>query len=92
MKLVGELKEKVEQAENLKEAKRVIENAGMELTDEEMEAVSGGAIVREGPTYGVITDDCLDQEGYDHIAFDIPTLKDAERIARDCGVSTKVVN
>ncbi len=42
MKLVGELKEKVEQAENLKEAKRVIENAGMELTDEEMETIAGG--------------------------------------------------
>ena len=92
MKLVGKLKENVEKAENKEQAKELIAHAGMELTDEEVEAVSGGAIVKEGPTYGVVTDDCLDQEGYDHIAFDIPTLKDAERIARDYGVSTKVVN
>ena len=43
MKLVGELKEKVEKTENLKEAKKVIEEAGMELTDEEMDQVAGGA-------------------------------------------------
>ncbi len=43
MKLVGELKDKVEKAENQEEAKKVIEEAGMELTDEELDAVSGGA-------------------------------------------------
>ena len=42
MKLVGTLKEKVEKAENLEEAKKAIADAGMELTDEEMDAVSGG--------------------------------------------------
>ena len=37
MKLVGDLKDKVEKAENLEEAKEIIKDAGMELTDEEME-------------------------------------------------------
>ncbi len=42
MKLIGELKEKVEKTETKEEAKKVIEDAGMELTDEEMEQVAGG--------------------------------------------------
>ena len=42
MKLVGELKDKVEKAENLEEAKEIIKEAGMELTDEEMDQVAGG--------------------------------------------------
>ena len=48
MKLVGELKEKVEKAENLEEAKKTIANAGMELTDEEMAEVAGGAGICPG--------------------------------------------
>lgn len=43
MKLVGELKDKVEKAENQEEAKDLIKEAGMELTDEEMDQVAGGA-------------------------------------------------
>ena len=43
MKLIGELKEKVEKTETREEAKKVIEEAGMELTDEEMDQVAGGA-------------------------------------------------
>ena len=42
MKLIGELKEKVEKAENQEEAKKIIKDAGMELTDEEMNQVAGG--------------------------------------------------
>ncbi len=42
MKLVGDLKDKVEKAENLEEAKEIIKDAGMELTDEEMDQVAGG--------------------------------------------------
>ncbi len=42
MKLVGDLKDKVEKAENQEEAKKIIEEAGMELTDEEMDQVAGG--------------------------------------------------
>ncbi len=44
MKLVGELKDKVEKAENLEEAKEIIKEVGMELTDEEMDQLAGGAI------------------------------------------------
>ena len=42
MKLTGELKEKVEKAETREEAKKVIEEAGMELTKEELDQVAGG--------------------------------------------------
>ncbi len=42
MKLVGELKEKVEKTKSLEEAKEVIREAGMELTDIEMEQIAGG--------------------------------------------------
>ena len=42
MKLVGELKENVEKAENREDAKELIKDAGMELTDEEMDQVAGG--------------------------------------------------
>ncbi|MBR4581322.1 MAG: hypothetical protein IKO32_08820 [Lachnospiraceae bacterium] len=38
MKLVGDLKDKVEKAENQEEAKKIIEKAGMELTDEDNES------------------------------------------------------
>ncbi len=46
MKLVGDLKEKVEQAETQEEAKELIREAGMELTTEEMAQVTGGDIGR----------------------------------------------
>ena len=42
MKLVGELKDKVEKAETKGEAKEIIKDAGMELTDKEMDQVVGG--------------------------------------------------
>jgi hypothetical protein len=42
MKLIGELKDKVEKAETKGEAKEIIKDAGMELTDEEMDKVAGG--------------------------------------------------
>ena len=42
MKLVGELKDKVEKAETKGEAKEIIKDAGMDLTDEELEQVAGG--------------------------------------------------
>ena len=48
MKLIGQLKEKVEKAADLTEAKQEIANAGMELTDEEMEQISGGISTRFG--------------------------------------------
>ena len=44
MTLTGKLKEDVEKAENREQAKEIIAKAGMELTDEEMDQVSGGDI------------------------------------------------
>ena len=44
MKLVGKLKENVAKAENKEQAKEAIKQAGMELTDEEMDTVSGGTV------------------------------------------------
>ena len=43
MKLTGDLKKQVEKAESKDDKKKVIEEAGMELTDEEMDQVAGGA-------------------------------------------------
>ena len=42
MRLVGRLKEEVEKAETAEKKKERIEEAGMELDDEELEQVSGG--------------------------------------------------
>ena len=42
MKLVGKLKDDVANAKSPEEAKQLIENAGMQLTDEELEHISGG--------------------------------------------------
>ena len=43
MKLVGELKKQVEGTNNKEEAKELIEDAGMLLTDDELDWVTGGA-------------------------------------------------
>ena len=43
MKLVGELKKQVEGTNNTEEAKELIEDAGMLLTDDELDYVTGGA-------------------------------------------------
>ena len=42
MKLIGNLKKKVENAQNADEARQLIRNAGMELTMKELTQVSGG--------------------------------------------------
>ena len=42
MKLIGELKKQVESTATKEEAKDVIANAGMELTDDELDNVVGG--------------------------------------------------
>ncbi len=42
MKLIGDLKKKVEESTSREAAKAAIEDAGMELTDEELEKVAGG--------------------------------------------------
>ncbi len=43
MELSKELKGKMEKAESKEEAKQAIEKAGMELNDDELDQVSGGA-------------------------------------------------
>ena len=43
MKLIGNLKKRVDQATDIAEKKSLIEKAGMQLTDDEMEQVAGGA-------------------------------------------------
>ena len=45
MKLIGKLKEKVEKTETKEEAKKVIEDAGMMLTEEELDMVAGGILM-----------------------------------------------
>ena len=45
MKLIGNLKDKVDKANDKEEARDIIANAGMELTMDELESVAGG---REG--------------------------------------------
>ncbi len=47
MKLVGELKEKLEKAESMDQAKQAIENAGIELTENELNSVAGGITEEE---------------------------------------------
>ncbi len=42
MKLVGKLKESVAKAQSPEEARKLIEAAGIQLTDEELECVAGG--------------------------------------------------
>ena len=46
MKLTGKLKEQVEQTNTMEDAKEIIKEAGMELTDDEMDQVAGGFIPR----------------------------------------------
>lgn len=47
MKLIGNLKKLVDKAEDISAKRSLIEQAGMALTDDEIELVSGG--VREEP-------------------------------------------
>lgn len=42
MKIIGNLKDSVEKANTIDEKKQIIAEAGMELSDEEVVAVSGG--------------------------------------------------
>ena len=42
MKLIGKLKKQVDEAANMAEKRSLIEEAGMKLTDEELDQVAGG--------------------------------------------------
>lgn len=50
MKLTGELKDKVDAVETAEEKKDIIAQAGMELTDDELEMVAGGSPIFFGRT------------------------------------------
>ena len=43
MKLTGDLKNKVEKTENLEETKKTTEEAGIKLSDDDLNEVVGGA-------------------------------------------------
>ena len=45
MELTKELKEKIENAQTKEEAKKIIEEAGITLSDEELDQVAGGQVV-----------------------------------------------
>ena len=49
MKLIGNLKKQVERTKNKEEARNLIEQAGMRLTDEELEMVAGGGLPDPAP-------------------------------------------
>ncbi len=53
MKLVGELKKQVEETKNKEEAKEILEKAGMELSDEELDQVVGGMkiVITKSPKF-----------------------------------------
>ena len=56
MKLKGNLKEQVKNSKSMDESRSLIEKAGMKLTDDELEIVSGGV-------NSALTE--LDEEGVD---------------------------
>ncbi len=49
MELVGKLKDEMAQAKDKDEAKEIMENAGMKLTDDELDTVAGGIWMRRPP-------------------------------------------
>ena len=49
MELSKELKEKVENAKSAEEAKKILKEAGLELTDAEMDQIAGGRKVAGYP-------------------------------------------
>ena len=67
MKLVGRLKEEVEKAENKEQVKELIADAGMELTDEEVDQVRGGWNSAISLKVGVVFPAAREQEMVDDI-------------------------
>ncbi len=47
MELTGKLKDEMSKAKDMDEAKKIMENAGMKLTADELDAVAGGLWVRK---------------------------------------------
>ena len=69
MKLIGNLKDQVEKANSKEEAKGIIEKAGMELTEEEVEMVAGGISIHPGARHdydaNIISGNEQTRRGYD---------------------------
>ena len=53
MKITPELKEKFTAAKTAEEKKKLIAEAGMELTDEEIEKIAGGIVVEDWENGGI---------------------------------------
>ena len=51
MELIGKLKQKAENAAGKEEARKLIEQASVKLTDEELEQVSGGNVFTDPPKF-----------------------------------------
>ena len=51
MKLIGKLKENVDKADDKEQAKGLIAEAGMELTDDELNIVTGGVAYPSSEMY-----------------------------------------
>lgn len=60
MKLTGDLKKKVEESASREEKKAAIEQAGMELTDDELDKVAGGV----EPDGVALCPECGEMSGY----------------------------
>ena len=54
MQLTGELKEKLESAASAEEAKKILEEAGVELTEEELDQVAGGRRVNHVSPFPIL--------------------------------------
>ena len=53
MKITPELKEMLTAAKTAEEKKKLIAEAGMELTDEEIEKIAGGIVVEDWENGGI---------------------------------------
>ena len=60
MKLIGNLKKKVDNAQTKEEARDAIKKAGMLLDDDELEAVSGGGVLI-GNSFAIYDSLCICQ-------------------------------
>ena len=61
MELIGKLKQKAENAAGKEEVRELIEEAGVKLTDEELEQVSGGCerlVVKDIVKQNAVTTEC----------------------------------
>ena len=72
MKLIGNLKNKVDKAQNKEEAKEIIAQAGMLLDDDELDKVAGGVYVSYEITEDMLGDNNMytDDNGHTWIGVE----------------------